>query len=98
MEENLPNGEFGIENHLNVLHNKKKGIPKYLAYGLAAYLNSSFVDLNFRSFNGHTQVNATDLKQMRYPSKEALESLGIWAMSLDHFSPDTVDERVRELL
>jgi adenine-specific DNA-methyltransferase len=96
--EHLPSGEFGIENHLNVLHNKKKGIPMHLAYGLAAYLNSSFVDLNFRSFNGHTQVNATDLKQMRYPSKLVLEKLGIWAVTLDHFSPQTVDQKVREIL
>lgn len=96
--ENLPAGEFGIENHLNVLHIKKKGLPKNLAYGLAAYLNSSFVDMNFRSFNGHTQVNATDLKQMRYPSKVALETLGDWAASIDHFCPATVDQRVGEIL
>lgn len=96
--ENLPSGDFGIENHLNVLHCKKKGLPRNLAYGLAAYLNSSFVDTNFRSFNGHTQVNATDLKQMRYPSKGVLEALGEWAMTLDHFSPATVDKKVSEIL
>jgi adenine-specific DNA-methyltransferase len=69
-----------------------------LAYGLAAYLNSSFVDKNFRSFNGHTQVNATDLKQMRYPSKSVLESLGNWAAGLEYFSPATVDKRILEIL
>lgn len=96
--ENLPGGEFGVENHLNVLHIKKRGLPKNLAYGLAAYLSSSFVDMSFRNFNGHTQVNATDLKQMRYPSGHALETLGAWAVTLDRFCPATVDQRVGEIL
>jgi adenine-specific DNA-methyltransferase len=47
-----------------------------LAKGLAAYLNSTLVDIYFRQFNGHTQVNATDLRNMRYPARAELESLG----------------------
>src|SRR5205823_1149834 len=30
----------------------------------------------FRQFNGHTQVNATDLRSLRYPTAEQLEQLG----------------------
>jgi adenine-specific DNA-methyltransferase len=41
-----------------------------------AYLNSTFVDAYFRQFNGHTQVNATDLRNLRYPSVTQLERLG----------------------
>jgi adenine-specific DNA-methyltransferase len=47
-----------------------------LAKGLAAYLNSTLVDAYFRQFNGHTQVNATDLRNIRYPTRTELESLG----------------------
>ena len=47
-----------------------------LARGLVAYLNSTFVDTYFRQFNGHTQVNATDLRNLRYPSVRQLERLG----------------------
>jgi adenine-specific DNA-methyltransferase len=66
----------GIENHLNVFHRRKKGIPADLARGLAAYLNSTEVDQYFRSFSGHTQVNATDLRRLPYPSLLELTKLG----------------------
>jgi adenine-specific DNA-methyltransferase len=70
---------LGFENHLNVFHARRQGLPEALARGLAAYLNTSAVDANFRRFNGHTQVNATDLRLMKYPSREALVALGEWA-------------------
>jgi len=66
----------GFENHLNYFHQHGKGLSLDLARGLAAYLNSSLVDWYFRLFNGHTQVNATDLRNLKYPSKEDLERLG----------------------
>jgi adenine-specific DNA-methyltransferase len=34
------------------------------------------VDNFFRTFSGHTQVNATDLRALRFPSLSALRSLG----------------------
>ncbi len=71
---------LGFENHLNVFHEHKHGLPEALARGLAVFLNTTAVDEHFRRFNGHTQVNATDLKMMKYPSREALFSLGNWAM------------------
>jgi hypothetical protein len=53
----FPDAErLGFENHLNVLHEDRHGLPEDLAYGLAAYLNTSAVDDHFRRFNGHTQV------------------------------------------
>ena len=48
-----------------------------MAKGLALYLNSSLFDKCFRLFSGHTQVNATDLRKMRYPSREELVRLGM---------------------
>ena len=75
---------LGFENHLNLFHENKRGLPEALARGLAVYLNTSAVDEHFRSFNGHTQVNATDLRQIRYPSRDALTALGIWVMQQEH--------------
>jgi len=66
----------GIENHLNVLHRAGAGLPLALARGLVAWLNSTLVDQHFRSWSGHTQVNATDLRAMPFPSATQLESLG----------------------
>lgn len=67
---------LGFENHLNVFHEGKHGLPESLVRGLAVFLNTTGVDENFRRFNGHTQVNATDLKRMKYPSRDALIALG----------------------
>jgi len=66
----------GFENHLNYFHARGKGLSENLAKGLALYLNSSLFDCYFRLFSGHTQVNATDLKKMHYPSREQLIRLG----------------------
>ena len=70
---------YGFENHLNVIHARKSGIDPTVAKGLTAFLNSTALDLQFRSFSGHTQVNATDLRNMKFPAREFLETLGGWA-------------------
>jgi adenine-specific DNA-methyltransferase len=66
----------GFENHLNYYHQNGRGLPADLAKGLALYLNSTMVDRYFRLFSGHTQVNATDLRKMPYPTREQLTRLG----------------------
>ena len=66
----------GFENHLNYFHQNGKGLPLALAKGLTAFLNSNLVDSYFRQFNGHTQVNATDLRNLKYPSRSELEAFG----------------------
>lgn len=67
---------IGIENHLNYFHIKNAPLSKDLAQGLTIYLNSTLVDQYFRLFNGHTQVNADDLRFIYYPSIEQLTALG----------------------
>jgi adenine-specific DNA-methyltransferase len=62
----------GFENHLNYFHRKGRPLDGAMAAGLALYLNSTVVDAYFRQFSGHTQVNATDLRSLGYPSKEQL--------------------------
>jgi len=68
--------QVAFENHLNYYHQHGRGLPPALAKGLAAFLNSTLVDSYFRQFSGHTQVNATDLRSLRYPAKEKLVALG----------------------
>lgn len=66
----------GFENHWNVLHIKKGGLPLDVAKGMVVFLNSTALDDYFRVFSGHTQVNATDLRNMKYPSLELLRKMG----------------------
>lgn len=67
---------IGFENHLNYFHLNGKGLPGDLARGLALFLNSTAVDQYFRQFSGHTQVNATDLRNLHYPTAQQLEAVG----------------------
>lgn len=66
----------GFENHLNYFHERGAPLEQTLAWGLSVYLNCSALDAYFRQFNGHTQVNATDLRFLRYPTREVLVELG----------------------
>lgn len=68
-------GAVGFENHLNFIHQDGYGLPRDVALGLVAYLNSSAFDAAFRVFSGHTQVNATDLRSMKFPSLAGLKRL-----------------------
>ena len=88
---------LGFENHINLFHENKHGLPETLARGLALFLNTTAVDEYFRRFNGHTQVNATDLKLMQYPSRQALVQLGKWAMEQRTLSQDQIDARLETL-
>ena len=74
--ERVPSNKVGFENHLNVFHRNKVGLEPAIAKGLAVYLNSTLLDLYFRQFSGHTQVNATDLRTLHYPDRETLIRLG----------------------
>lgn len=89
---------LGFENHLNVFHDNKHGLPESLARGLAIFLNSSAVDEAFRRFNGHTQVNATDLKLLKYPCRNDLIDLGEWAKHQDDITQSMIDAKIGSLL
>ena len=66
----------GFENHWNVFHCARMGLDRTLAAGLTCFLNSTALDDYFRVFSGHTQVNATDLRNMKYPDLDRLILLG----------------------
>jgi len=72
----IHSSRVGFENHLNYIHAGGKGLDMLLAKGLWAYLNSSALDLYFRQFNGHTQVNATDLRNVQFPTARQLRAIG----------------------
>ena len=72
----LPFDYFTVENHLNIIHYKRGGLDKEVALGLTAWFNTTYCDNLFRNFSGHTQVNATDLRNMKYPNQDLLVDFG----------------------
>jgi adenine-specific DNA-methyltransferase len=91
-------GWLGFENHLNIFHRRKQGISERIARGLTVYLNSSFIDNMIRRFSGHTQVNATDLRSLQYPSRATLEDLGKWAQERKEFGQEAIDHIMETIL
>ncbi|KKM45955.1 hypothetical protein VT73_05205, partial [Rathayibacter toxicus] len=79
------------DNKLNYVNQNGMGLKLPVARGLAVFLNSTRLDDYFRVFSGHTQVNATDLRQMPFPSFEQLRALA----SVDTTSQDAIDTRLR---
>jgi adenine-specific DNA-methyltransferase len=88
---------LGIENHLNFFHENKGGLPQALAHGLAVFLNSTTIDEYYRCFSGHTQVNATDLKLMKYPNRDSLVEIGKWAMQQGELTQTMIDTKLGAL-
>jgi adenine-specific DNA-methyltransferase len=71
-----PGPFIGFENHLNYIHAKGCPLNPILSKGLWLFLNSTLLDSYFRQFNGHTQVNATDLRNIPFPNKSQLMEMG----------------------
>jgi len=86
---------IGFENHLNYFHSNGLPLNEQLARGLFVYLNSTLVDSYFRQFNGHTQVNATDLRSMMYPNRKQLVDL---AKAYIHPTQEHYDEALSKIL
>ena len=69
-------------------------MPTELARGLVAFLNSEVVDRFVRQFSGHTQINATDLRQLRYPSADALSEVGRHLAEVESLDEGAVIDRL----
>ncbi len=87
----------GFENRLNYYHINKKGIDREISEGLSIYLNSTFVDSYFRTFSGSTQVNVSDLRKIRYPSKEQLKKIAKYGENIE-LSQKNIDNIINEVL
>ncbi|MCB9595628.1 MAG: Eco57I restriction-modification methylase domain-containing protein [Sandaracinaceae bacterium] len=94
---NVAPGPVGFENHVNYIHEAGEGLESPVALGLFVYLNSTLLDMYFRLFSGHTQVNATDLRNLPFPDVEALRRVGARVTSLA-ITQDEIDELFDEEL
>ncbi len=93
----VPGELVGFENHLNVIHSRFGDLDPLLASGLAAYLNSTLLDLHFRQFSGHTQVNAADLRKLPWPRADDLRRIGQLCSGCEA-AQAAVDQALREVL
>lgn len=68
------------------------------AYGLAAIFNSSFMDKYFRCISGNTQVNATEIRIMKFPTREKVKEIGEKAQKLKTAATSELDLIVNPVL
>jgi len=76
LESEFPYETVGIENHVNYIHKSRGNLSIHETYGIAAILNTTIVDNFFRSLNGNTQVNATDIRSLPFPTIEDVRKIG----------------------
>jgi adenine-specific DNA-methyltransferase len=72
----LPSEFIGVENHVNYLHRPGGSLNNTEVLGLAAFLNSRWVDHYFRLSSGNTQVSATELRDLPLPPLEKIRRIG----------------------
>ena len=96
--ENFKQLKIGIENHLNYIYKYKGELSKSEVMGLAALFNSSLFDLYFRTFNGNTQVSATELKEIPLPPMIKIESVGFELLKSNEISQENIDSVINKII
>ena len=76
LESEFPHEIVGLENHVNYIHKLNGNLSLYESLGIAAILNTTIVDNFFRSLNGNTQVNATDIRSLPLPDVQDITEIG----------------------
>jgi adenine-specific DNA-methyltransferase len=95
----FPHESIGIENHLNYIHKPGKDLSVDEVYGLSAILNTAIVDNYFRTLNGNTQVNATDIRSLPFPAMKDVIKIGqVVRKKLDSEVDFDLDKTVGEIL
>lgn len=99
LRERFPYPRVGLDNKLNYIHKPDGELTIEEATGLAALLNTKKVDDYFRTLNGHTQVNATDIRCLPLPSLDAIRAIGRKVIALRNaFAPTDIDLIVRDIM
>jgi len=67
---------LAIENHLNYIYHAERELTEYETMGVAAIFNSVFFDRYFRTLSGNTQINATEVRTLRFPPFDVVARIG----------------------
>lgn len=89
---------IGLENHLNYIHRPNGELSENEIWGISALFSSSLFDNYFRTFNGNTQVGATELKQIKMPPLDDIILIGSKISDYKNTDLQIVDKIVNEVL
>jgi adenine-specific DNA-methyltransferase len=88
----------GFENHVNYIHRPNGDLSENEIWGIAALYSSSLFDTYFRTFNGNTQVGATELKQIKMPPLDDIILIGNKIKEYKNLDKPLIDKIVNEIL
>lgn len=94
----LPHPRLALENHINYICHAHRDLTKEEVLGIAAIFNSVILDRYFRSLSGNTQVNASDIRSMRFPGFDSLRRIGARLGTMTNPGPVDVEAIVVEEL
>lgn len=83
---------IGIENHVNYLYKIDREINETELIGLYIIFNSSIIDNYFRVLCGSTQVNATEINSMKFPSEFDILQIGNIGENIADLTTENCDE------
>lgn len=89
---------LALENHLNYLYHADRELTDDEVYGLTALFNSALLDRYFRIISGNTQVNATEIRSIRFPCLDQVAEVGQRLKTLEAFRPEQVERVVLGVL
>lgn len=89
---------IGFENHLNYIHCTKRGLSEEEILGLTILLNTKLIDIYFRTLNGNTQVNATEIRTLPLPNMSIIKKLGERYISLKLKGTTELDSMLSSLI
>ncbi|MCI5225267.1 MAG: methyltransferase [Candidatus Electrothrix sp. AX2] len=90
---------IGFGNKINYIGLSEEKLTDLEAYGLAAVFNSSFMDKYFRCISGNTQVNATEIRVMKFPTRKQVQEIGRQVQKMKTMAdPCAIDSIVNAVL
>lgn len=89
---------IGIENHLNYVYRPNGELSDEEIWGISVLFNSRLFDTYFRTFNGNTQVGASELKQIKMPPLEKIILIGSILKNMVHPSKIEIENIINNVL
>jgi len=91
-------GRIGIENHLNYVYRPNGELSEEEIWGISALFSSKLFDTYFRTFNGNTQVGASELKQINIPPLDKIIKIGGVVKKMVHPSKIEIESIINNVL
>ena len=89
--------EISTQNKINFISGLRE-LSECVVYGLYVLFNSTLYDSYYRTLNGSTQVNSTEINSMPVPPMNTIEAMGKELIRVRYMSEATCDSILRSYI